>query len=45
MADFIIGYPNETKSRKLKFYLTPDIKKTYLSDEIKDFLKLNLISN
>ena len=43
-ADCIIFNPRETKTLKIKVLLDPGSQKTYLSDAVKDYLKLDAIT-
>ena len=43
-ADCIISNPRETKELKIKVLLDPGSQKTYLSDAVKDYLKLDAIT-
>ena len=43
-ADCIISNPRETKELKTKVLLDPGSQKTYLSDAVKDYLKLDAIT-
>ena len=43
-ADCIISNPRETKELKIKVLLDPGSQKTYLSDAVKDYLKLDAIA-
>ena len=43
-ADRIISNPREIKTLKIKVLLDPGSQKTYLSDAVKDYLKLDMIT-
>ena len=43
-ADRIISNPREIKTLKIKVLLGPGSQKTYLSDAVKDYLKLDMIT-
>ena len=43
-ADCIISNQRETKELKIKVLLDPGSQKTYLSDAVKDYLKLDAIT-